>query len=193
MKFRIALFVCAFAFGCGSVVSQTTKDIEASYGRPENVYSVGEHLWMTPAYGVDRQLCRMRVYPKRVSINTNYLDDKLDMDEVLKFIDKLAPVKTRGARKEFFGTSDLGGGVIWTRFNYDHVRFVFISTFRLDKLPERQPDRPDELIDFLIDEKAAAEFRRKEALQSDDDLIRKYTSTPKLLEIYWDNRRCLEL
>lgn len=188
MKFMIALLICTFALSFSSVAGQTAKDIEASYGRRENVYSVGGQLWMTPTYGADGQLCMMRIYPKRVSIDTNYLDDKLDMDEVLKFINKLVPVETRGARKDSFGLSSLGGGIIWTSFEYDHVRFAFISTFRLDKLPER----PDEAFDFQVDKTALAEFHRREALQSDDDLIRKKTSTPKVLQIYWENRRCAE-
>jgi hypothetical protein len=133
----------------------------------------------------------MRVYPKRVSKDTNYLDDNLNMDELLKFINKLVPPESRGARTDYFGSSDLGGGVIWTRFNYDHVRFVFISTFRLDKLSKSLLDRPDEALDFPIDKTALAEFHRREALQSDDDLIRK-TSGSKLLEIYWEHRRCVE-
>ena len=154
MKSRITFLIYIFALSYSSVAGQTAKDIDMSYGRRENVYSVGEHLWMTPAYGADGQFCMMRIYGKRVSINTNFLDDNLDMDEVLKFINKLVPLETRGARTDYLGSSDLGGGVIWTRFNYDRVRLVFISTFRLDKLSKSLLDRPDEVLDFPIDKTA---------------------------------------
>ena len=191
MKHSVILLVGIFAVWWGSVAGQTSKDIEAKYGRRESVYSVGEKLWMTPAYGADGKLCMMRIYPKRVSFDTNYLDDNLDLNEALKFINVFVPIDTRGARKDSFGMSDLGGGVIWTHFGYDHVSFVFISTFKLDKLPERQLDKPDELLDFPIDEGAAAEFRRKQALRSDDDLIREHAFNSKVLEIYWPNRKCV--
>jgi len=133
----------------------------------------------------------MRVYPKRVSADTNYLDDKVNMDEALKFINKLVPIETRGARRDGFGMSDLGGGVVWTGFRYEHIEFVFISTFRLDKLAKDLMDRPDEVLDFPIDDKALADFRRQEALQPDDELIRKYATNSKVLEIHWRSRRCV--
>ena len=188
MKYSIKLVICIFALTCNCVYAQKAKDIEASFGQREKVYSVSTHLWMTPTYGADGRLCLMRVYPKRVSNNINYLDDKFDIDEALMFINSFAPLETRGARENGFGMSDLGGGVVWTRFNYDRIQFVFISTFRLDKPPEVQPSA----VDFPIDETTVADLRRKEALQSDDDLIRKYTANPKVLEIYWTNRKCVE-
>jgi hypothetical protein len=64
----------------------------------------------------------------------------------------------------------------------------FVSSFRLDKLP----DRPlDESFVFEIDEKALAEAQRKEAMQPDDELIRQRTAKPKVLEIRWTNRKCV--
>jgi hypothetical protein len=165
MKYSIALLVGIFALGLSSVAGQTAKDIEATYDRRENVYSVSEHLWMTPTYGADNQLCMMRLYPKLISPDTNYLDARLDLDEVLEFTDHLVPVDTSGARKDSFGISDLGRGVVWTHFNYDQVSFVFISTFKLDKVAERQADAA---------------------------LMRRYASGPKVLEVYWANRKCIE-
>jgi hypothetical protein len=192
MKYSFTLLVCVFALSSSFVSGQTAKEIEARYGQRENVYSIGEHLWMTPTYGADSRLCLMRLYPKLVSRDTNYPDAKLDLDEVLKFINQRFPVETRGVRNDSFGTSDLGGGVIWTRFNYDQVRFVFISTFRLEKLPLHESVLRGEAIDLEIDKTSLAEFRRKEALKSDDDLMRKHALNPKVLEIYWANRKCIK-
>lgn len=191
MKNRILLVFCVVAIGFSAAAGQTARDIETKYGRSESVYSVSEHLWMTPVYSADGHLCMMRIYPKRISVSANYFDNKLDMNEVLNFINELLPLETRGARKHSFGMSDLGGGIVWTRFNYDHARLVFISTFSLNKLPDRQVDKGYELLDFPIDETALAEFRRNETMQSDDQLIRKYAPSPQLLEIYWQDRKCI--
>jgi hypothetical protein len=191
MKYGIALLFCLFTLGSSSGTGQTAKDTSAKYGGRENVYSVSEHIWMTPTYGDNDQVCMMRLYPKLVSSDTNYLADKLDLDEALKFIGQLLPIETRGARKDLFGMSDLGGGVIWTSFNYDQVRFVFISTFKLDKDPKRQLNEANVGLDFPIDKAAVAESRRKEGLETDDALMRKYASNPKMLEIYWANRKCV--
>jgi hypothetical protein len=189
MKNKISLVACVLAIAFSSVAGQTAREIRTKYGRSESVYSVSEHLWMTPAYGANGRLCMMRLYPKRISVDANYFDDKLEMNEVLGFINELFPSNTRGARKDSFGTSDVGGGIIWTRFNYDRVRFVFISSFSLVKAPE---PKDYVLLDFPIDETAQAELRRNEAMQSDDQLIRKHAPSPQLLEIYWANRKCVK-
>jgi hypothetical protein len=192
MKSRTIILICIFVLSYSSVAGQTVKDIEAKYGQRENVYSVSEHLWMTPAYSADNQLCMIRLYPKLVSRDTNYLDAKLDLDEVLKFIDQVVPIDTRGSRKVGFGLSDLGGGVVWTHFSYDQVRFVFISTFRLDKFTEQKTKEANVGLDFPIDDAAMAEFRREHARETDDALMRKHASSPKVLEVYWANRKCVK-
>ena len=134
----------------------------------------------------------MRVYPKLVDSATNYPDAKLETEEALKFINRLMPVSTRGARKDGFGMSMLGGGVAQTSFSYDFISFVFVSTFHFDSRAAADLlNRPDEVFDFPIDEKAQAEYRQKEALRPDDDLMRERAPNPKLLEIYWENRQCL--
>jgi hypothetical protein len=192
MSFRIVTGIYILILSHTFAFGQTAKDLESSYGHRENVYSVSEHLWMTPRYDAGGQLCTMRVYPKLVDTDTNYLDAKFETEEALKFINRLLPVNTRGARKDGFGRSDLGGGVIWTNFRYDNIAFVFISTFHLDSRAAAELlNRPDEVLDFPIDEKALAAFRQKEAMQPDDDLIRKYAPNPKLLEIYWQHRQCV--
>ena len=127
---RIILIVIAtLALSSSTAFGQSASDIEIKYGKPVNVYSVSERIWMTPAYDAGGQVCFMRLYPKRIAPGINYLDDTPPIDEVLKVIDELIPTGNRGARKGFFGMTETGGGVAWTRFNYDHVRFTFVSSF----------------------------------------------------------------
>ena len=192
MKFRIVTAISILLLSYTFAFGQTAKDLEMSYGHRENVYTVSEHLWMTPSYGADGQLCMMRVYPKLVDSGTSYPDAKFEMEEALKFINRLMPVSTRGARKDSFGVSMLGGGIAQTSFSYDFISFVFVSTFHLDSRTAADLlNRPDEVIDFPIDEKALAAYRQKEALRPDDDLMRERAPNPKLLAIYWENRQCI--
>ena len=188
---RIALITIILALSCTCVVAQDSREIETKYGERANVYSVSERLWMTPSYDSQGQLCMMRVYPRVVSHDTNYLDPNLDVNEALKFINELFPVNTRGRRRDGFGLSDLGGGIVWTRFEYEHVHFVFISSFRL-ALPKQETAGNKVRLDFPIDEAALVELRRKKEMKSDDELIREHTTSPKILEIYWPNRSCVK-
>lgn len=36
---------------------QTVSDLEMKYGKPVNAYSVSEHIWMTPEYNHNGQIC----------------------------------------------------------------------------------------------------------------------------------------
>jgi hypothetical protein len=187
----IPIVIAALALCTNTAFGQTAADVETKYGKTANGYSVSEHVWMTPAYDVEGRACFMRIYPKHVSPKVNYLDDTLAVDEVLNIIDELIPVGARGARKDGFGMTDIGGGVAWTHFNYDRVTFTFISSFRLDKIPERGFGESFDL-DSDVDEKSLAEARRKEAMRPDGELMRERTAKPKVLEIRWANRKCVD-
>lgn len=192
MAALVVLFHTHISFG------QTAADVEMRYGKPETVYSVSEHLWMTPAYAADGQVCLMRFYPKSIAPRVNYLNDWLDMDEVLMIINELIPLKARGSRKDSFGMSSTGGGAVWTNFEYDRVTFTFSSSFRLDKsldFPSGEfslLDRPSDLDKLSdVDEKAVEEARQKEVMRPDDELIRERTAKPKVLQVSWTGRECV--
>ena len=93
-----------------SVFGQTAADIEKKYGKPVNAYPVSEQIWMSPDYGVDGQVCRMRLFPRRISAETNYLLKQMPFDEFEKVVDQLVPVKARGEKKKPFGNGATGGG-----------------------------------------------------------------------------------
>ena len=190
MKIKIVLVLSILVLCVTGVQGQSLYDIESKYGKRVNVYSVSERLWMTPTYDSQGQICRMRVVPKLVSEDTNYLSETLDMDETLRFINELVPVHTRGRREEGAGMSNLGGGVSWTEFNFEHVRFVFISSFRFTKLPAKDSEPFVLLDDFPVDEAAFGEYRRQEAMKSDDQIIREYAQGRRVLDITWPNRKC---
>lgn len=193
---KVLLTVLLFLPGLNTVTGQTAEGIETKYGKPENVYSVSEHIWMTPTYNADGQVCMMRLYPKLISSDTNYLDAKFEIDEVLKALNQVVPVDMRGRRRGLFGISDVSGGIVWTHFNFDRVAFTFISAFGLNEL--HRPDSDAEAgsltgigFDFSnVDEAALAEAKRLEAMRSDEELIRETTMVPKVIEVRWSDRKC---
>jgi hypothetical protein len=64
------------------VASQTVSEIEKTQGKPMRAYSVSEHIWMTPDFATDGQVCRMRFYPTRFYRGTVYLDGHLIFSEL---------------------------------------------------------------------------------------------------------------
>jgi hypothetical protein len=122
--FFLVLFVTS-AYG------QKISDIEKEYGAPTQVYSVSEHIWMTPEYGTDGQICRARLYPKRISPKTNYLAKEMPFHELITALNQLIPPGQRGFAKEFFGDTELGGGMGWTTYPYENVSIVFTFVARV--------------------------------------------------------------
>ena len=86
---------------------------------------------MTADYAVDGQVCQMRLYPKRIAPDTNYLSKKLPFEELNAVLNRLVPSNDRGGEKESFGITATGGGALWTTYAYEKVTFVF--TFVQDR------------------------------------------------------------
>jgi hypothetical protein len=110
--------------------AQTVSEVEKRYGKP--VYSVSEHIWMTPDYSADGQVCRMRLYPKRLGRETDYVISQLLFPELSQVLNEVVPPNLRGSKKDGFGQTSLGGGTAWTTYPYENVTFSFIFSYKLD-------------------------------------------------------------
>ena len=111
-----------------SAFGQTASDLEAKYGKPVNKdYSVSEHIWMTPKYTADGQVCQMLLYPKGISANPNHELVSLPYEELKNTLNQLVPLNARGRKVEkFLGIMDLlGGGIAKMNFPYEKVEFTF--------------------------------------------------------------------
>ena len=84
---------------------------------------------MTPEYAPDGQVCRIRLYPKRISADTNYGWHDLPFNELRDVLNALVRVETRGAKKESFGATATGGNSAWTIYRYENVIFTLVSFF----------------------------------------------------------------
>ncbi len=139
---RAGFAICLLVLLVTSTSGQKVSDIEKSYGTPTQVYSLSEHIWMTPEFGIDGEICRARLYPKRISPKTDYLAKELPFQELKDVLSQLIPPAQRGAAKEFFGDTELGGGIGWTTYSYDNVSIVFIFAVRIDPQSVKQRESP---------------------------------------------------
>lgn len=118
------------------VVSQTVSENEKRHGKPMLAYSVSEHIWMTPDFAADGQVCRMRFYPKRFNRGTVHLGGHLKSQELKWVLNHLVPPSARGNRKTSFGLSTLTGGLVQTNYEYEKVTFTFAYSMRFVIDPE---------------------------------------------------------
>jgi hypothetical protein len=92
-------------------------------------YPVSESILMTVEYTSEGQVCMMRLHPRHVAADVNYISPKLPFQELKTVLNQLVPVHTRGAKKEPFDTGATGGGTEWMSYAYENVRFSFVSPF----------------------------------------------------------------
>lgn len=169
--------------------SQTRREVEAKYGSGEKVYSVSEHIWMTPQYNAANEVCLIRLYPKRISTTTNYFSNTLHTDELRTVLNELAPLGTRGARA--YGSlpmSDLGGGVVITHYPYEHVEFTFITSYSFDARAWQEALRKAEPIN--LDGAEPTSKQTAVAKPVLDELPLEGVAEPEIVEIRWKNRKC---
>ncbi len=165
-------------------VGQTSAEFDREYGKPADGYSVSRHIWMTPDYAADGQVCRMRLYPKHNNSGTDDLSRQLNFDELKGVLNKLVPLERRGQKKDSFGLTDMGGGAAWTTYAYENVTFVFGFSLRLDPSIKEQP----EPVSFPVDEVLARLPPKTPPSLSDftpSESIKIETAS-----ILWNNRKC---
>jgi hypothetical protein len=124
----LALTILIQVFSFSSVCAQTLSEIQARYGTPINSYSVSEHIWMSPEFTGDGQLCRALLYPKKIDAAKSYIMSDLSLVEVAAVFDQLASVTMRGKRKDDYGLVGTGG-MVFSGFGYEAVRINFVSSF----------------------------------------------------------------
>jgi hypothetical protein len=158
---------------------QAALDIEKKYGKPVNVYSVSEHVWMTPEYAADGQICRATLYQKRISAESNHLGTYIPIWEVLSVFNELAPPDTRGAKKADFGGTDTSASMAWTIFPYEKVTFSFWVGFKFGSIADMKEKGVP--IGGRIPTKITG---------SDDAFMTENAVNPEIIYIRWNDRKC---
>ena len=163
----------------GAASGQTASDIEKKYGKPVLAFPVSEHVWMTPEYAADNQLCRATLYHRRISPETNYLGTYMPMKEVLAAFNQLAPPATRGATTDDFGFTATSSSMAWTVFEYEKVRFSFWIGFQFGSLA----DMKDKGVPFG--------GRAPTKIAGTDEFIATNAVKPEIAVITWKERKCV--
>jgi len=180
---RIAFAIFFLVQLVTSASGQRVSDIQKEYGTPTQAYSLSEHIWMTPEFGLDGEICRARLYPKRISPKTDYLAKELPFEELKEVLNRLIPPVQRGAAREFFGETELGGGIGWTTYPYDNVSIVFIFAVRIDPQSVKQIDSPT----FPVEDSTSQQ--NKKALPSYRDIPFSGGGI-EIATINWTKRKC---
>jgi hypothetical protein len=189
MKKPVALIFVLLA--ASYIYAQTATDLQSQYGNPVAVYSVSEHIWMTPEYDSDVQVCRMRLYPKRISADTNYLGHDLPFNELRDVLNALVQVETRGAKREFFGTTATGGGSAWTTYGYENVSFTFMSFSPIASF-DGTVLKKGEYTFPALDTFPALETEPlpKESSPSSNDFVQWTSPRTEIVVVSWNGRKC---
>ena len=104
MRAKRAVVICFFCVTL--VVGQTASDMELRFGEPVKVYAVSDHIWMTPEYASDGQVCRMTLYPRHFSSPAIYVGVTLRFNELRDLLNLLVPPDTRGLKTKLnFGAT----------------------------------------------------------------------------------------
>lgn len=180
-KFAILILLLSVTTALG----QTVSEIESKFGQPVRVYSLTEHIWMTPDYTSDGQVCQMKLFPKRVGSDTDYLSNQLPFEELKFILNQLVPPAARGIKGESFGLTDTGGGIAWTTYPYEKVIFVFTFHLRLRK----DSLKHSESYSFSADE--ILSYRKPaKTPPSDADFDSSQTASSEIVTIKWTGRKC---
>src|SRR5215213_9982813 len=188
MRRWLMLVAVVLMFQPSLASGQTASDIEAKYGKPVSAYPVAAHIWMTPEYTAGGEICRMRLYPKRISENNNYLINQLPFEEFNKAVEGLVPLNARGAKTEPFGDGlwTTGGGVMWTTFKYERVTIMYSAGFKIDA----EALKKSEPFDFSLTDILTADKKSDTAKRAEDDFAPYQKSNAEMVTITWNDRKC---
>ncbi|HEX8845111.1 MAG TPA: hypothetical protein VF791_10730 [Pyrinomonadaceae bacterium] len=187
---RFSLGVIVLILCVNPAFGQTVREFEAKYGKPMEVYSVSENIWMTPEFAADGQICRMRLFSKRTDGRTNYLSDKLPFEELVNFLNALVPVGQRGKKIPLnFGATATGGPATWTTYGYEKVTFTFVSSFTSQGFDNSSPLKKGEYT-FSVAE-GQAERGSESSAPAADDFNDRQREPAEMVTISWNSRKCV--
>jgi hypothetical protein len=182
MKNGLTCFAALFILFIQTVEGQTIADIQAKYKKynnSQNAYSISEHIWMTPEYATDGEVCRMKFFPKRD------LFKDLPFDEFMNVLDSIVPLEKRGGKKDSFVGGATGGGIAWTTFKYEKVTLTFSFSFDVEASIKSSKEFTFSEVYSSLDEK------QEVAVKPEDDFLFYRGQKFEVAAITWNDRKCI--
>lgn len=167
------------------VVGQTAAEIEEAYGKPTLAYSVTQHIWMTPDFAANGQVCKMRFYPKRVGRDAAYLGGKLDSVELKWILNNIVPPASRGNAKSMLGLGNIGGGMADANYEYEKVSFTLAFSFNTNIDPKDLEKGEFVLLDSITADEVP---KPTPTPASESDFDR--SPTPEIVILRWNDQTC---
>lgn len=155
-----------------SMANAAVAELERQYGPPEKIYSDGS-ISMTPSFDADGQVCRMWLYPKRVSAASVHVGKIMLFDELQDVLNRLVPRDQRGRMGER-ADSDFSAKVGSTLYPYGKFLFTFWTT--LHQRTAQSPLSPPAVPVQPAVQRSADDFRR--------------TDDTGLVVVKWRRRQC---
>lgn len=168
------------------VVGQTAAEIEETYGKPTLAYSVTQHIWMTPDFAANGQVCQMRFYPKRVGRDSAYLGGKLNSAELKWILNHIVPPSSRGNAKSLLGNGNIGGGTATANYEYEKVSFTLGFSINTNIDP-KDLDK-GELVDLDSAIPAGELPKPTPTPASESDFDR--SPAPEIVILRWNDQTC---
>jgi hypothetical protein len=186
------MIIAALTLYANAAFGQTASDIKTKYGKPLNVYSVSEHIWMTPEFDAEGQICMARPYPKRISAYSNYYFNRLPSDELKDVLNQLVPPSARGAKeyKSDFALSELGGGIERTTYPFEKVTFTFLLSFTVGPIKATDATKGEGL-SLLESDFPLSQENPANKMKSGDAFTNASAPDPEIVEIWWKDRKCI--
>jgi hypothetical protein len=175
---QIILTMSAFFLCISGSSAQTASELSRKYGEPVINFSVSEHIWMSPSYTADGQVCEARLYSRKFANDANYLGTLLPENELKTVLEQLVPLNARGAKKLPFGQTATGGGAAWTTYAYDNVKLVLVFSFK----PKDSGTSTLKPFEFSEGVKPSAE--------TSPGIVNEQFMRAEIVIIEWMNRKC---
>lgn len=175
----------------GTAFGQTSSEVEEKYGASIKTYLVSEHIWMTPIYTNDGQVCQMILFPRRLGPHSIYLGNTLPIWELKTVLEQIVPSSERGKMVVPSGSTLAGGRSLTTIYKYEKVTIDFRSSgcYEVIKPEEEKKSQPKQLMPGEKDDTIEIELQL-DKMRGPNVLSNQFARRAEAVVIYWHNRKC---
>jgi hypothetical protein len=122
---RLCLLQIVLVLTAGVVVAQSSSELQAKYGPPQDAFVIRPGLLMTAKYAADGRVCEMYIIEARTPGSNITLRTALTAEIVPALIDELVPEDERGSKLRW--PVQVTGMTLQALYRYEHVSGEFVQ------------------------------------------------------------------